>query len=638
MWSLNNFASKASEVVNAAKKGISDITKDPVANTNLDKKNESPVNVLKKQCLKYKDEIARLNQEIHSYKQIIMEINEDRQKNALSNKLINFKIVIGKDDSDQDLKVFHENQQKIQELDVELQRKKNELETLEKISSENTQSYKQEIETQSDINSELSKRIKILEDQLQTVQTGYLKYKTRLQNSIIDCYKSLKSSYNTLGLSIPQINPDNLGLEDVQEFIDTSTSYIDDTLKAFNSIFRPHNKNPQNLVDLKTDLVSVLNDFNIKTKEYIENSKGIETNYMKIQKEKEDMYKIITKKDERIKILMDEVKKTAEDGKIFEETKVNNEKLNFLLKNVSEMKENAEKSVEDLKIKLKKVTEHALQIEETNSNLNTRIKFMNSNIVDKENSIKSLLDQNISIKSSYLDIQADFEGYKLSTEKQIKDLNELYSTKIIELQETTNTQISDLKSQLIKAQNEAKDSNIAKIQSSKYQQAVEKLQEIIKNLENQSSHNTQKIDKLTLQNEKNAASLKKRKEKIKKLKECADLYQSQCESMKKEHELEKEILINKAKESEMIRNEAESLLSRIETQIQASDSMIDKRIITTFLLNYLNEKNNNKVKIQMLKALAEMLGLNQEQRTKIGLGQDQTGYLYQLASYITRSN
>ena len=85
----------------------------------------------------------------------------------------------------------------------------------------------------------------------------------------------------------------------------------------------------------------------------------------------------------------------------------------------------------------------------------------------------------------------------------------------------------------------------------------------------------------------------------------------------------------------MIRQEAETLLQRIETQIKATDSMIDKRIISTFLLNYLSEKNNSKIKNQMLRALAEMLGFNQEQRIKVGLGQDQ-GIFSHLVGFIGR--
>ena len=58
--------------------------------------------------------------------------------------------------------------------------------------------------------------------------------------------------------------------------------------------------------------------------------------------------------------------------------------------------------------------------------------------------------------------------------------------------------------------------------------------------------------------------------------------------------------------------------------------------MTTFLINYLNEENTEKMKLQMLKPLAEMLGMTGEQRLKIGLEQDQ-GLLAQFATFLMRS-
>ena len=276
-----------------------------------------------------------------------------------------------------------------------------------------------------------------------------------------------------------------------------------------------------------------------------------------------------------------------------------------------------------------------ISIEETNTNLNTRLKFVNLTINDKDSQIKSLQDQLFHQNSQFLDSQSCLEEYKQTSERNLKEVNDMYTRKISEIEESYKVLILDLKTQLSKIQNEAKDANILKIQATKYQQAVEKLQEIVKNLENQSNNNIQKIDKLTLQIEKSQQGLRKKKEKVKNLKIFNLEIQNSFEVQKKEFEIEKEILIKKSKESEMIRQEAETLLQRIETQIKATDSMIDKRIISTFLLNYLSEKNNSKIKNQMLRALAEMLGFNQEQRIKVGLGQDQ-GIFSHLVGFIGR--
>ena len=64
--------------------------------------------------------------------------------------------------------------------------------------------------------------------------------------------------------------------------------------------------------------------------------------------------------------------------------------------------------------------------------------------------------------------------------------------------------------------------------------------------------------------------------------------------------------------------------------------MLRNYVRVNFLINYLNEENTEKMKLQMLKPLAEMLGMTREQRLKIGLEQDQ-GLLAQFATFLMRS-
>ena len=406
-----------------------------------------------------------------------------------------------------------------------------------------------------------------------------------MQKIVIECYDMLKASFNTTGLNIPQIKAENLGQEDIQEFIYTQSKYIEDSMKALNNITMNYNKKFNSLEELKQVLSEVLNDSSLKIKEALENTQNSDAIRMRTIKEKEELHKILVKKEERIKLLNDETKKLEEEMKNFEEIKADNIKLVQKVKILTETKENSDKIIDELKNKIKKTSDHFIHVEETNTNLNKRLKSVNSNILDKENS---------------------------------------------------DNKINDLKSKLSKALNDAKDAGIANIRASKYQKAVEELQDVIKNLESQSSNHIKKIERLSSQHEASQILLKKRKEKLKMLKTEVGGLKNDLNSMQHEYQLERKALIAKAQESEMVRFEAESLLKRIETQIQASDSMIDKRLISTFLINYLNEKNGSKIKIQMLRALAEMLGLDQEQRVKIGLVQDQ-GLLSQFTNYIMRS-
>ena len=72
MWSLNSLVNKAGEALNSAKKGISEMAKDQQVEPVAEKKQpEITMNMVKKQCLKYKDEIDRQNEVIKNYKMII---------------------------------------------------------------------------------------------------------------------------------------------------------------------------------------------------------------------------------------------------------------------------------------------------------------------------------------------------------------------------------------------------------------------------------------------------------------------------------------------------------------------------------------------------------------------------------------
>jgi hypothetical protein len=47
--------------------------------------------------------------------------------------------------------------------------------------------------------------------------------------------------------------------------------------------------------------------------------------------------------------------------------------------------------------------------------------------------------------------------------------------------------------------------------------------------------------------------------------------------------------------------------------------MIDRRMITQFLLNYVNPKSNHQVKLQMVDAMSKILEFKNEERAILGL-------------------
>ena len=111
--------------------------------------------------------------------------------------------------------------------------------------------------------------------------------------------------------------------------------------------------------------MQILTESLVKVKESTENSKNFEALAQKTMKEKEDVHRILIKKDERLKQLSEDVKKMTEDCRAAEELRIENSKLLQKVKNLTESKENTDKTTEDLKTKLKKVSDNLISIEET---------------------------------------------------------------------------------------------------------------------------------------------------------------------------------------------------------------------------------------------------------------------------------
>ena len=89
------------------------------------------------------------------------------------------------------------------------------------------------------------------------------------------------------------------------------------------------------------------------------------------------------------------------------------------------------------------------------------------------------------------------------------------------------------------------------------------------------------------------------------------------------------------KKADNLKEEANLLLSQVQEKMESQENWIDRRMVVTFLVNFLNENNTEKMKIQMLRPFAEMLGLDREQRIKIGLEME-PGLLAQFTNFLTR--
>ena len=68
-----------------------------------------------------------------------------------------------------------------------------------------------------------------------------------------------------------------------------------------------------------------------------------------------------------------------------------------------------------------------------------------------------------------------------------------------------------------------------------------------------------------------------------------------------------------------IKRHAQELVEKVKSDAEAQRYMIDRRMITRFLLNYVNPKSHNLVKLQMVDAMSKILEFSNEERVTLGL-------------------
>ena len=661
LWSgFGGIKERAGEAFNVAKKSLKDIALEP-SDDDSSKNNE--IDKLKSECNLLQEQLYEKSLEINEYLNTISSlknINGTKPEfKSFDERLLDFKIFIGLEDSAKALEMKEKAEKNLEFVSAELVKEKNrgeglvyQVATAENVKNELLSQIKEKTEAINTLEATISKNEAIYDEQkekISSLQTSLLQYKKKCQANIEACYSHLKTSCGAIGISIPQIKPENLGLEDIQEFLYTQTQFIlENVNKIYLSLSGKSNiKHIKSLEGVSDAVFLVTDEASKKISEYKEISNTAENMFQQSKKENleilkklndlsknfEDCKKTLGKREE-------EIVRLKEFTKAFDEVKTENEKLTQLLKKNSDAYGVLEKEFENEKIKFEKTYTYVSTLEEEHAELKQKIKVLTVNLQEKEKILQALNDEKNDVLEKYSE-----NSRKMSN--QLTELKNFYENKLLEnsenyksekkqSDETYSQQISDLQNLLSKAINEAKDINIAKLQVNKYQQGVERLQELVKSLENQLSSSLSKIDCLIQENEGLNTKILKKTKKNHKLK-VFNLETSKNLAEKTENSAKEKLEIEaKLKESEDMKKQAEILLEKVQNKIQADDNLIDRRLVTTFLINYLNEENTEKMKLQMLKPLAEMLGMTREQRLKIGLEQDQ-GLLAQFATFLMRS-
>jgi len=300
------------------------------------------------------------------------------------------------------------------------------------------------------------------------------------------------------------------------------------------------------------------------------------------------------------------------------------EKYNAIVKTLEQVQndlkesEKREKKSQDVKEKMQK----------KNDELNTKIQDLNSGATEKKNKIKELqktINELQETKRKYLDDvgakNEEFEQLKIkfnalqeeSAESQAYLARiESEAAAIPELSarlEKQTTEINEL-SDLIRAKTEENEHLNMTINN--LQNVIDENQQIQENLSNQSLSEIKR-----LRNDYEQAS---RKSQI--LQEYKDKFEViEKEAAEKESKI-KELNI-KLKESEQERNaikaEASALINKAKNDATYKDNLVDKRVLTSFLVKYFDSGATFAVRLGVMETMASILGFNDDERVKVGL-------------------
>lgn len=613
MWHINKLKNKAVEKLNAVKKSVN--------GEHEEGERESFDGDFKARCLE-------LSEKIEEREKIIEELKKEK---------IDFRVFIGKIESG-DL-VTEIEIEEIRKVREELRCEKDNVIRLENLIESDKVKYKTEVEElNKSVLAGLEKLEKFKYEALEA-SDQFSRYKTRVNNTISEIFTITKENFNILGLSMPSIKAENLGLEDIKEFIFTQSEYLKNAISALNSISAKNQKTGKTLEDFCVIFKDSLTEC-IEAKKITEEKMKSLENY---QKEKENLAKNNKKLSDRIKILFEEIKKNNENLKIIEGLKDDIKKLES--KNVELTRKNDEFEKENIGVKaklqnlqgkLQSKAEEFDQLQENSDNLKKRLKNLNSVMAEKEKQIESLIQEKSAVESNLSKAISEVEQIKNDCAQVIDQNKQENLEELEELKSAFTIKTEELNKQLKSTQNDLKNSTIENIQLHNKLKKISEIEQSYSLLAEQNLKNQEKINLLNKDLEKNEKILESKKNAKKTLKKKIVDLENFIENLNVEVELQKRTNEEIKIEFGKVAKDCEILKEKVKAGEKPGVGFIDKRIIVTFFMNFYSDRNSANAKRQMLRALAEMLEMNNEQKVKIGIYSDASFYS-QLTGFLSRS-
>ena len=614
---------------------------------------------------KLEKEIHDLREEIQNLKKSLVEKNQTIEKlgqeikakpregaNKKDERLIDFRIIIGMEDSGKAIEMLEsaETQSKLIQSKYEnllsdyikVKEEKNIIQDSLKFEKANTESLTKKLDISQKI-------LKAKESDLNSLQENFLQLKRSQKGDIQRYYSFLKKSFSALGIPISQnLHIDTLETEDLEEFFQIQTNQILDIANKVNHELKGKFgiQEIRSLDEVKTAVAIVTEESTRKVLEYKEIAFASEKLLQNAQKENNDLMKKYSEQLRNAEILQKNLAKTESENKTMKETlleferiKSESEQIKGICKKITEESVEKQKKYEEELKKFDKTYTYVSSIEEELSEFKVRARQTASSIEEKEHQINELRKVKETLLVQLQEVKFFSSSEVLSTklyhENIIKKMTDEFNSEKKNLNEKFSTQIKNLEDRLRAAQKDSDELQFARSKISDHDKGIQEFHKVLNEMQTRLNTLSKVNENLVEEKEK---MLSEFGEKEKKLMDASQLYEKEGKTLRekvKEFEEKYKGIDEQVKDAEKMRTEASELMEKVQTKIENEENWIDRRMVITFLVNFLNENNTEKMKVQMLKPFAEMLGLSHEQRVKIGLEQE-PGLLAQFANFLTR--
>ena len=108
-----------------------------------------------------------------------------------------------------------------------------------------------------------------------------------------------------------------------------------------------------------------------------------------------------------------------------------------------------------------------------------------------------------------------------------------------------------------------------------------------------------------------------------KMSQISDLRKKVLELETQNESAQKEKLLIE-KERDEVKEHARELVNKVKFETEGKEFMIDRRMINTFLIQFVNPKSDENTRHKMLDAMSKILGFSMEEKQQLGLVKKQS--------------